>query len=293
VSCNPHLAQKGISPVLYTPETPFLLVAKKAAGPVRPWRSSVKQGSVSWYDLNLSRLVRLGKGGRESYCRRMGQGMTAGFLRGAVVGAILTASILALAHLGPAPSPTPRFLSNFPWSPASEAAKLGEGKTEGGQEAAGGPGPLGSQEKTNEHHHAGPPNVVDDEEKDSGIVEDDSMHEPEAFDEDEDDEDENDEEDDGHYHGHDSDSKRKGRKKRAVLDSDAVTKKKKPSALLEPDDIPDACKQMWMSKNDMSGFIRLLRSDSVEQYLEYGGGGSTLCAASIAKNGTLSNRGGS
>jgi hypothetical protein len=50
--------------------------------------------------------------------------------------------------------------------------------------------------------------------------------------------------------------------------------------------MPPECQAMWMADGDKKTFVRTLASRKVQQYVEWGGGGSTLCASRLVANGT-------
>jgi hypothetical protein len=49
---------------------------------------------------------------------------------------------------------------------------------------------------------------------------------------------------------------------------------------------PEACKKLWMTDVDRRAYVDTLVEAKVKQYLEWGGGSSTLCAAALVANGT-------
>jgi hypothetical protein len=51
-------------------------------------------------------------------------------------------------------------------------------------------------------------------------------------------------------------------------------------------ELSPACQEVWMSDPDKEAFVRALMGRGVRQYLEWGGGGSTFCAAGLVEHGT-------
>jgi hypothetical protein len=77
------------------------------------------------------------------------------------------------------------------------------------------------------------------------------------------------------------------RAKRAELDGvSLLAKSRKGGPTKVPEGLPEMCVRMWMTRTDMVAFYKLLSSRSVKEYLEYGGGGSTLCASQLVDHGT-------
>lgn len=77
------------------------------------------------------------------------------------------------------------------------------------------------------------------------------------------------------------------RVKRHTVDKEDLANKKKNKNKKPVDplpELPNGCKQVWMAEEDLYAFVKVLKDNKVEQYLEYGGGASTLCASSLVKN---------
>jgi hypothetical protein len=79
------------------------------------------------------------------------------------------------------------------------------------------------------------------------------------------------------------------RAKRAELDGVSLlglAKSRDGGPTSVPEGLPEMCVRMWMTRTDMVAFYKLLSSRRVKEYLEYGGGGSTLCASQLVEHGT-------
>jgi hypothetical protein len=50
--------------------------------------------------------------------------------------------------------------------------------------------------------------------------------------------------------------------------------------------LPAVCEELWMTDVDRRAFVGALTDRMVRQYIEWGGGGSTLCASALVANGT-------
>jgi hypothetical protein len=79
------------------------------------------------------------------------------------------------------------------------------------------------------------------------------------------------------------------RAKRAELDGVSLlglAKSRDGGPTSVPEGLPEVCVRMWMTRTDMVAFYKLLSPRRVKEYLEYGGGGSTLCASQLVEHGT-------
>jgi hypothetical protein len=82
------------------------------------------------------------------------------------------------------------------------------------------------------------------------------------------------------------------RTKRGKVDNETVQQMLRNKLKSKPNrrsDIPVECQQLWMTRADMNGFVQMLQGPpKIDEYLEYGGGGSTLCASRLVRHGALS-----
>lgn len=80
------------------------------------------------------------------------------------------------------------------------------------------------------------------------------------------------------------------REKRNKIDKSSLEEKKqnlkKPTLQVATVQVPNECKKAWLSDEDMLVFVKIMREKKPEQYLQYGGSHTSLCAAKLARRGT-------